>query len=248
MKLNRIVPWVMMNPIKFYDDIISDVISGDIALWAYEHDNWTIFHPISTKLGMVDGIWVQTNPIEKRLFIYFVFQQLHCRGVASPSAALVWFNLHVLNFSFLFTSIDLVCYLNPHYIGRFHAMPFYGWWYRIRTWFVSTWASQRQVPEKADPNVQRVSKSRWSVRRRRATVQHNADYEAPHPARRCHRCTGQHGYEQYCNRQTAHSEPVLFTDQQNGFNYHVGQYGYPKISWLHEQWSNWTGCITYSNS
>ena len=55
-----------MNPIKFYDDIISDVISGDIALWAYEHDNWTIFHPISTKLGMVDVIWVLTNPIEWR--------------------------------------------------------------------------------------------------------------------------------------------------------------------------------------
>ena len=62
-----------MNPIKFYDDIISDVISGDIALWAYEHDNWTIFHPISTKLGMVDGIWVQTNPIEKRLYLFILY-------------------------------------------------------------------------------------------------------------------------------------------------------------------------------
>ena len=82
--------WTLLN--FCYDD----VISGDIALWACEHDNLTIFHPISTKLGMVDGIWVQTNPIEKRLFIYFVFQQLHCRGVAPPSAALVkiWWHLH----------------------------------------------------------------------------------------------------------------------------------------------------------
>ena len=62
-----------MNPIKFYDDIISDVISGDIALWACEHDNLTNFHPISTKLGMVDGIWVQTNPIEKRLYLFILY-------------------------------------------------------------------------------------------------------------------------------------------------------------------------------
>ena len=64
-----------MNPIEFFDDIISDVISGDIALclWACEHDNLTNFHPISTKLGMVDGIWVQTNPIEKRLYLFILY-------------------------------------------------------------------------------------------------------------------------------------------------------------------------------
>ena len=36
------------------------------APWAYEHDNLTIFHPISTKLGMIDVMWVLTNPIEWR--------------------------------------------------------------------------------------------------------------------------------------------------------------------------------------
>ena len=36
------------------------------APWACEHDNLTIFHPISTKLGMIDVIWVLTNPIEWR--------------------------------------------------------------------------------------------------------------------------------------------------------------------------------------
>ena len=36
------------------------------APWACEHDNLTIFHPISTKLGMIDVIWVLTNPIKWR--------------------------------------------------------------------------------------------------------------------------------------------------------------------------------------
>jgi len=116
MKLNRIVPLrVRINPLKFYDDIISDVISGDIALWACEHDNLTIFHPISTKIGMVDGIWVQTNPIEKRLFINFVFQQLHCRGVAPPSAALV--NTY-RSYRILFISYSALFCLNTRYLFR----------------------------------------------------------------------------------------------------------------------------------
>ena len=91
MNFNRIVPWrVMMNPIKFYDDIISDVISGDIALWACEHDNLTNFHPISTKLGMVDGIWVQTNPIEKRLYLFILYSNNSiAEGLRRPQR--LWF-------------------------------------------------------------------------------------------------------------------------------------------------------------
>jgi len=57
----------MKNPIKFHnDDVISDVIYGKSPPWACEHDNSAIFHPILTKLGMVDDIWVETNPIDWR--------------------------------------------------------------------------------------------------------------------------------------------------------------------------------------
>ena len=66
MKLHRIVPsWVRMNPIEFCcDDVISDVISGKIALCACKHGNSSKSYPISMKLHRIVPSWVRMNPIE----------------------------------------------------------------------------------------------------------------------------------------------------------------------------------------
>ena len=60
MKLNRIVPW---HRIDFcHNDVISDIISGTISphdnSTVFEHNNSTVFHPIFTKLGRVDVIFI----------------------------------------------------------------------------------------------------------------------------------------------------------------------------------------------
>jgi len=95
-----------------------------------------------------------------------------------------------------------------------------------------------QVPEEADPDVQRLPQpgverrrpvERRRQRRRRSALQLRADAQAADQVRRLRRRPGQHGAEQDRRGQVEAGHALLLSDQRAGVDDHVDVDGHSEV-------------------